>query len=1253
MLSALAAVSAVAEIGTTPGMFRPSEGGFYDVASARYTSFLVNGAEVPVLDGYNNSGDYLGYDVVRFTAPKGDRTIARVTAASNISTISVHPLALGIEPVKIDDRTYEFEVPDPAEHPYYLYVKINGRNVVVCRDVPVPAPVGDGVFNVADALKEKNVIATDKTAAAKVAEVMQSVIDKASEYGASGKHGVVYVPDGYYYLGNIILKSNIELFLSPGAVLRASDNRNDYRVDYHKNSLGRDGTWWISTVNDPENPTVNVKISGYGTIDANGYYWQKRIPSNADRFCITALHLIHAENITVDGITVLQTPMWGTMLGRSNDITFTNVKFLNSTDANENDGIDVNESQRVLVDRAIGIALDDPFSTKTWMGQELFQNWTGEPEPLDDVTFNHCVSWTYCGGFKMGHGAQQKQSNVKVLNGVVLNSGRAIGVEPKYVNDAPIGGFHDILFENIDIEHASGEGWLKILAETPGVGYPPIKNVTLRNINIREKGSASSLRGTNDEFIVDGVTFDNITMLGNPEPVKTLAELNITNTGFYKNVVFYQDATFETDHVVEAEYCNEMQSGTITLNNGADNSHPEGCYVSGIASGKYLLFRNVDFGSSAEALQLRIYNPRSNFKAYARLDNPVDGRIAGEAAFARDAEWCDIELPLDNVSGLHDLYISFEYVSGPASTISGFNYFVVKGRVVHMLEGLQPAQSDVDVNIYMSQQLKVEYLPADAYNRDLVWSIVSQTPSDAISLSADGVVSGLRTGTAVVEARSASDSSLSAVFNVNVVDELSFRILRIEAEDADEIYSPYHYDAAMSIGAVNDPDDPSARGINSAWNTNFAVFRNVDFGEGAVKAAIRKGYVRGSAMEMWIDPVIDQTAQTISGGTKIAEIEYPAVADDWSRWQTFETPVSEDAKGVHTLVLYFKAGGGSATNQNYGALNWIEFTIKDSRPELEALVAAGVNKVSAGLSARLSVGLVPADARQTEVRYELLSANPEGCATVTSAGLIHGIEPGSVVVRASSVEKPEVYIDFTVDIVADGIFSVTRIEAEDAAHLVPTYQYDASKAIAAGAIDDTDDETRRGYAHAWHGNFAVFTGVDFADGLAGITVRKELPRNSGMEIIVDPEYDPVAMTLNGGETIADYVFSGQTTGWGKWYTWDIPFESLHTGVHTLVFLHKAAGGTATNQDFGGMNWFELRTFKRIQTGLALPEAGSDVDVKVVGQGLVITSPDSRTVAIYGIDGRCVSRVATVGGQSVSVSLPKGIYIVEGMKFAIY
>lgn len=57
---------------------------------------------------------------------------------------------------------------------------------------------------------------------------------------------------------------------------------------------------------------------------------------------------------------------WAVTPARSNDLTFKNLKIFNRFDMGENDGIDVNESQNVLVQHGIGIGLDDPYTTKTW-----------------------------------------------------------------------------------------------------------------------------------------------------------------------------------------------------------------------------------------------------------------------------------------------------------------------------------------------------------------------------------------------------------------------------------------------------------------------------------------------------------------------------------------------------------------------------------------------------------------------------------------------------------------------------------------------------------------------------------------------------------------------------------------------------------------------------------------------------------------------------------------------------------------------
>ena len=59
---------------------------------------------------------------------------------------------------------------------------------------------------------------------AKDTEAVQAAIDKAAETGG----GVVLVPAGTYLCGSIWLKSNIELHLEEGAVIKGSPDINDY-----------------------------------------------------------------------------------------------------------------------------------------------------------------------------------------------------------------------------------------------------------------------------------------------------------------------------------------------------------------------------------------------------------------------------------------------------------------------------------------------------------------------------------------------------------------------------------------------------------------------------------------------------------------------------------------------------------------------------------------------------------------------------------------------------------------------------------------------------------------------------------------------------------------------------------------------------------------------------------------------------------------------------------------------------------------
>ncbi|MFV0467578.1 MAG: glycosyl hydrolase family 28 protein, partial [Dysgonomonas sp.] len=373
----------------------------------------ANGVELPVVDGLcmengKATRGYLHFDYTTFSASTGKVTI-NLKCKDDITSIQVSPLKQSIELRKIDSKTYEFDIPEPVgDEQYYTIAQINGNRVVIARDAEetnVPVPGTAGVFNVADKLVGIDATAMSNTVA--VGAAIQSAVNEASAYGlANDTQGSVYVPQGLYYMGNLMLKSNTSLYLAAGSVLRFSDNLEDYRNDFRKTSLDRNGTWWIYT----EDQSENIKIYGRGTIDGNGHYLQKDCPSNR-RFANNLLMIMGTQNFVFDGPILKEAAFWGTIVARSNDVVFRNAKFFNSMDANENDGIDVCESQRVRVEKAIGIALDDPFSTKTWaQSTDICPNWYGSPEELEDVTFLNCVSLTYCGAFKCGHGAMQKQS---------------------------------------------------------------------------------------------------------------------------------------------------------------------------------------------------------------------------------------------------------------------------------------------------------------------------------------------------------------------------------------------------------------------------------------------------------------------------------------------------------------------------------------------------------------------------------------------------------------------------------------------------------------------------------------------------------------------------------------------------------------------------------------------------------------------------------------------------------------------------
>lgn len=471
------------------------------------------------------------YDYAQFSF-EGTVTI-EVTANKPITSYSISPLAKNITGTVDGNKltftlsSFTYVIVDINEDPGEKVdesdpAKIRKRLVIAADplETDIPNPTADNVYDVTSEDYK-----ADNTGATMASDAIQQAIDAAHNAGG----GTVYIPAGVYKSGNLVLKSNVDFYLAGGAVIVGTGKGEDYRIDFRKDSLSRDGTYFISTEVDSE----NITMRGRGTIDGKGVEMRNRKMTEAppthkqgEGFINNLLVPIATSNFTFDGLTLRDAGFWTFMVVRSDNVTITNYKVFQDLRMLENDGIDINESQNVLVKHAIAISDDDAYSTKTWPQKGMSKDWPGAIESLSNVVFDDALAWTRTAAFKLGMGICTPQIGVTIRNSYVYQSARALLVDHAYTeNPLPEEGYaQDVTFENIDIERVGinqfGNYWFRVSTSTSG----DVSNILFKNINVRETGGTSQIQGNPIKGgMVDGLTFTDVYVKG--QLAKSLSDL--------------------------------------------------------------------------------------------------------------------------------------------------------------------------------------------------------------------------------------------------------------------------------------------------------------------------------------------------------------------------------------------------------------------------------------------------------------------------------------------------------------------------------------------------------------------------------------------------------------------------------------------------------------------------------------------------------------------------------------------------------
>lgn len=490
----------------------------YDMSHAyersKTYSLHVNDQEIFVTN-------YYGYDYAHFSLGNGTSIfqIVKLSSMIPIQFYRISPLKYQING-NISGNTLNFSIVDPK----YLIVKIdNSHELIIVSDsleYQTPNASSTDIINVLH--PPYNADSTGKN-------LSKGIQDALNDANQGQRPSTVFIPRGIYLAPNLYLKSNTRLYLAGGAVLRFTGNPSDYRVDWYKISMEVNVTRWIST----DYPTRNITIFGRGTLDGYGRY------AIDHRIAMNILVPIGTQDFLCDGLLIRESASWAVTVIRSSNLQLTNIKVFNRFDMGEDDGIDLMESRNVTVSRAIAVALDDSFSTKTWTNTtDIARGWPGQPQILDGIVFDHCIAFTICYGFKIGQGVLQNQSNILFRNGVVYDGAVGIGISHQY-GAATV---TNVTFENIDIEHltninAEHGTWLAWYVWNNSNLYGPLINVTAKDILVRDKGQTFGvIRGLNSNSTIDIVTLINISMPDSSIFAENLEQMNIWDTAFVSNL---------------------------------------------------------------------------------------------------------------------------------------------------------------------------------------------------------------------------------------------------------------------------------------------------------------------------------------------------------------------------------------------------------------------------------------------------------------------------------------------------------------------------------------------------------------------------------------------------------------------------------------------------------------------------------------------------------------------------------------------
>lgn len=285
---------------------------------------------------------------------------------------------------------------------------------------------------------------------------IQKAFDEASRLDGA----TVIIPKGHFLSGTLNM-GTASLYLEKGAVLKASEDLNDYYHNgFRHNEMKETISFLYSLTPD------NITISGEGHIDLSGdsfYDFNDRQlpqtdkPLSQEQFeeCTPTIHqrptqpifFANGSHITIKDLTITDAPCWTISFNNCEDIRVENLTIRNNPSLPNNDGMHFCGCRNVVIHGCNIVSGDDCIALSAITDWEI---------PCENFVISDCILSSSSKTIVLGY-MHSIIRNVCISNCVIYNSHRGIC----FMASTDTGLIENVVIENtiIDTRIRCGNWW--------------------------------------------------------------------------------------------------------------------------------------------------------------------------------------------------------------------------------------------------------------------------------------------------------------------------------------------------------------------------------------------------------------------------------------------------------------------------------------------------------------------------------------------------------------------------------------------------------------------------------------------------------------------------------------------------------------------------------------------------------------------------------------------------------------------------